>query len=168
MEIYRVHLQKLCKKGGRSRGLVGLGLPNHSVTGRKRLRKWNHIQKVKCTVYPVNWTWKLIELEKKDPLSASFKMLESSTRLQNRKAIKALIIAIIRCTHFLAHQHILLTWQTSWIGSEVWWRDSSNLPWQSWRKCNVHFKNGCTRVCECSWNMGGRVSTQATSLGTLF
>ena len=60
------------------RGLVGLGLPNHSLPGRRRLSKWNHIQKVKCTFYPVNWMWKLIELEKKDPLSASFKMLESS------------------------------------------------------------------------------------------
>ena len=50
------------------RGLVGLELPNHSLTGRRRLRKRNHIQKVKCTFYPVNWTWKLIELEKKDLL----------------------------------------------------------------------------------------------------
>ena len=48
--------------------------------------------------------WKLSELEKKDPLSASFKELESN-RLQNRKAIKALI----RCTHFLAYQHIAHT-----------------------------------------------------------
>ena len=86
------------------RGLAGLGLPNHSLTGRRRLRKWNHIKKVKCTFYPVNWTWKLIELEKKDPLSASFKMF-GAAKLQNRKAIKALI----RCTHFLAHQHIAHT-----------------------------------------------------------
>ena len=43
------------------------------------------------------------KLEKKDPLSASFKMLGEQHR--NRKAIKALI----RCTHFLAHQHIAQT-----------------------------------------------------------
>ena len=59
---------------------------------------------MKCTFYPVNWTWKLIELEKKDPLSASFKMLETS-KDYNRKVIKALI----RCTYFLAHQHIAHT-----------------------------------------------------------
>ena len=79
MKIYSVHSENYAKRvEDLFRGLVGLGLPNHSLTGRRRLRKWNHIQKVKCTFYPVNWTWKLIELEKKDPLSASFKMLESS------------------------------------------------------------------------------------------
>ena len=41
-------------------------------------QKCNHIYKVKCIFYPINWTWKLIELEEKDPLLASFKMLESS------------------------------------------------------------------------------------------
>ena len=35
-------------------------------------------KKSERTFYPVNWTWKLIELEKKDPLSANLKMLESS------------------------------------------------------------------------------------------
>ena len=30
---------KLCKKGGRFLQIVGLGLPNHSLTGRRRLRK---------------------------------------------------------------------------------------------------------------------------------
>ena len=72
---------KLCKKSVEDlfRGLVGLGLPNHSLTRRRQLRKRNHIQKEKCTTfYPVSWTWKLIEQEKKDALSANFKMLESS------------------------------------------------------------------------------------------
>ncbi len=59
---------------------------------------------MKCTFYPVNWTWTLIELEKKDPLSSSQNVGEQQ-RLQNRKAIKALI----RCTHFPAHQHIAHT-----------------------------------------------------------
>ena len=27
----------------------------------------------------------------------------------------------------------------------------------------MHLKNACSRVCECSWNMGGRVSTQVAS-----
>ena len=73
MKIYRVHSANYTKRvEDLFRGLVGL-----TLDGRRRLRKLNHIQKVKCTFYPVNWTWKLVELEKKDPLSASFKMLES-------------------------------------------------------------------------------------------
>ena len=48
--------------------------------------------------------WKLIELEKSEPLSSSFKMLANS-KDQSRKAIKALI----RCSHFLAHQDITHT-----------------------------------------------------------
>ena len=35
---------------------------------------------------------------------------------------------------------------TSRIGSELWWRDSTNLPWQSWRKFNAHLKNGCIQI----------------------
>ena len=65
----------------------------------------NHIQKVKCTFYPVNWTWKLIELEKKDPIITQLQNVGELQRLQNRKAIKALI----RYTHFLALQHIAHT-----------------------------------------------------------
>ena len=34
--------------------------------------------KSECTFYPVNWIWKLIEIEKKDPLLASIKIFESS------------------------------------------------------------------------------------------
>ena len=79
MKIYRVHSANYAKRVlDLIIVLVGLGLQNHSLTGRSLLRKSNHIQKVKSTFYLVNWTWKLIELEKKDPLSASFKMLESS------------------------------------------------------------------------------------------
>ncbi len=29
-------------------------------------------------------------------------------------------------------------------------------------------QNDCSTVCECSWNMSGRVSTQVASLGTFF
>ena len=55
---------------------------------------------------PVNWTWKLIELEKKDgSIIIQLQNVVEQQRLQNRKAIKALI----RCTHFLADQHIAHT-----------------------------------------------------------
>ena len=43
------------------------------------------------------------ELEKKDPLSASFKMLLSNNDYKIGRR------ALIRCTHFVAHQHIALT-----------------------------------------------------------
>ena len=89
MKIYRVHSANCAKRvEDRFRGLVGLELPNHSITGRWRLRKLNHIHKVKCTFYPVNWKWKLIELEKKDPLSANFKMLESSKDYKIGRGLK--------------------------------------------------------------------------------
>ena len=39
-EIYRVNSENYAKRGeDLFRGLVGLGLPNHSLTGRRRLRK---------------------------------------------------------------------------------------------------------------------------------
>ena len=50
------------------------------------------------------WTWKLIELGKKSIIS-QLQNVGEQQRLQNRKAIKALI----RCAHFLAHQHIAHT-----------------------------------------------------------
>ena len=59
---------------------------------------------MKCTFYPVNWSWKLIELEEGSIIS-QLQIVGEQQRLQNRKAIKALI----RCTHFLAHQHIAHT-----------------------------------------------------------
>ena len=46
---------KLYKMCGRSLQRTGGALiRNHSLTGRWRLRKCNHIQEVKCTFYPVN------------------------------------------------------------------------------------------------------------------
>ena len=40
MKIYRVHSANYAKRvEDLFRGLVGLGLPNHSLTGRRRLRK---------------------------------------------------------------------------------------------------------------------------------
>ena len=79
-------------------------------------------------------------------------------RLQNRKVIKALI----RCTHFLAHQHIARTTNFYKLIELVVSCGGETLQIfldKSWRKCNVYLKNGCSRVCECSWNMGGGIST---------
>ena len=80
---------KLCKKGGRSLQKTG-GTPiTKLLTNWKRwLRKWNYIQKVKCTFYPVNWMWKLIELEQKNPLSASLKNVGEQQRLKIGRQLK--------------------------------------------------------------------------------
>ena len=86
------------------RGLVGLGLPNHSLTGRRRLRKWNHIQKVKCTFYPVN-NMEADRARKEGSIISQLQNVGGQQILKNRKVIKALI----RCTHFLAHQYIAHT-----------------------------------------------------------
>ncbi len=81
-------------------------------------------------------------------------------RLQNRKAIKALI----RCTHFLAHQHIVHTANFDKLVELVMSCGGETLQTFLDRAGgNLHLKNGCSRVCECSWNMDGRVSTQAAS-----
>ena len=42
---------------------------------------------------------------KEGSIISQFQNVGEQQRLQNRKEIKALV----RCTHFLAHQHILLT-----------------------------------------------------------
>ena len=91
MKIYRVHSQ-IMLKGGRSLQRTGGAGINKPFTNWKMVnQKIKSHQRVKCTFYPVNWAWKLIELEKKEP--------------QNRTVIKALI----QSTHFLAHQHIAHT-----------------------------------------------------------
>ena len=67
------------QKGGRSLQRTGGAWITKPFTNWKKMtQKMKSHSKVKCSFYPDNWTWKLIELEKKDPLSASFKMLESS------------------------------------------------------------------------------------------
>ena len=66
---------KLCKKGGRClQRTGGAGITKPFTNWKKETQKI----KSHSTFYPVKWTWKLIDLEKKDPLSASFKMLKSS------------------------------------------------------------------------------------------
>ena len=83
-------------------------------------------------------------------------------RLQNRKVIKALI----HCTHFLAHQHIAHTTNFDKPVELVVSCGGETLQTfldRAGGNASYISKNGCSRVCECSWNMGGRVSTQAAS-----
>ncbi len=75
-ENFQGAICKLCERvEDLFRGLVWLGLPNHLLTGSRRLRKWNYIQKIE--VHHLSRQLD-IEADKKDPLSASFKILESS------------------------------------------------------------------------------------------
>ena len=70
---------KLRKKGGRSLQRTGGAWVTKPFTNWKKVtQKMKSHSKSEVHFYPVNWTWKLIELEKKNPLLANFKMLESS------------------------------------------------------------------------------------------
>ena len=106
---------------------------------------------MKCTFYLVNGTWKLIELEKKDPLSVNFQNVGEQQRLQNRKAIKALI----RCTHFLVHQHIAHTTNFDKLVELIVSCGGETLPTSLTELGNATYTSKmAVVVCECSWNMG--------------
>ena len=105
MKICRIHLQIMQKKGGRSLQRTGGAWNTKPFTNWKKVtQKMKLHSKVKCTFYPVNWTWKLIEKKRRIHYQPASKCWRAQ-RFQNRKAINALI----RCTHFLAHQHIAHT-----------------------------------------------------------
>ena len=78
-------------------------------------------------------------------------------RLQNRKAVKALI----RCTHFLAHQHIARTTNFDKL-VELVVSCGGETPQVFLGRAGgnaMYTSKMAVVVCECSWNMGGRVST---------
>ena len=74
MKIYRLHSTK---KVGRSLQRTGGAWITKLFTNWKKTTQKMESH-VKCTFYPVNWTWKLIVLGRKDPISASFEMLRSN------------------------------------------------------------------------------------------
>ena len=142
------------------RGLEGLGLPNHSLTGRRRLRK-SH-SKSEVHLLSCQLDMEADRARKEGSVISQLQNVGEQQRFQNRKAIKALI----RCTHFLAHQHIAHTTNFDKLVELVVSYGGETLQTfldKRWRKCNVHLRNGCSRVCECSWNMGGQVSTKVAS-----
>ena len=103
MKIYRVHSANYAKRvEDLFRGLVGLGLPNHSLNGRRWLRKWNHIQKSEVHLLSRQLDIEADRARKEGSIISQLQNVGEQQRLQNMKAMKALI----RCTHFLAHQHI--------------------------------------------------------------
>ena len=81
-------------------------------------------------------------------------------RLQHRKAIKALI----RCTHFLAHQHITHT-TNKLVQLVVSCGGETHQTFHDRAGGNATYtsKMGVVESCEYSLNMGGRVSTQVAS-----
>ena len=38
----------------------------------------------------------------------------------------------------------------------------------SWRKCNIHLKTDCSRVCECSLNVGGECLLKRLALEDIY
>ena len=88
MKIYRVHSANYAKRVEDLHRTGGASITKPFTNWKKETQKVKSHSKVKCTFYPVNWTWKVIELEKKDPLSASFKMLESSNDYKIGRRLK--------------------------------------------------------------------------------
>ena len=68
-------------------------------------------------------------------------------------------------SHFLAHQHIAHTTNFDKLVELVVSCSGETLQTFLDRAGGNAMtpQNGCSRVCGCSWNMGGRVSTQVAS-----
>ena len=79
--------------------LVRLGLLNHSLTGMKSHSK-SEVHLLSCQL-----DVEADRARKEGSIISQLQNVGEQQRLQNRKVIKALI----RCTHFLAHQHIAYT-----------------------------------------------------------
>ena len=90
------------QKGGRSfQRTSGAWISKPFTNWKKATQKMKSHSKSEVHLLSCQLDVEAIELEKKDPLSASFKMLESSKDYK--------IGRLIRCTYFLAHQHIAHT-----------------------------------------------------------
>ena len=83
------------------RGLVGLGLPNHSLMeegdSENEITFKSDMHLLSCQL-----DVEADRARKERHIISQLQNVGEQQTLQNRKAIKALI----RCTHFLAHQHI--------------------------------------------------------------
>ena len=157
MKIYRVHSANY-RRGGRSLQRTGGAWITKPLTNwKKATQNMKSHSKSEVHLLSCQLDVEADRARKEGYIISQFQNVGEHQKWQNRKVIDALM----RCTHFLAHQHIVHTTNLDKLvelvvscGGEI-----LQLPWQSWRKCNVHLKNGCSWVCECSLNMGGRVST---------
>ena len=82
-----------------------LGSPNHSLTGRRRTQKMKSHLKSEVHLLSCQLDVEADRARKEGSIISQLQNVGEQQRLQNRKVIKALI----RCTHFLAHQHIAHT-----------------------------------------------------------
>ena len=78
--------------------------------------------------------------------------------LKNQMAIKALV----HCAHFLIRRHNQFWW-TCWFNCKLWCRRSEEVPWKSWKECNLHIQNSCCWICRGSWHLSWRMSTEVFS-----
>ena len=83
---------------------MGLELPNHSLTGRRRLVNESH-SKSEVHLLSCQLDVEADRARKEGSIISQLQNVGEQQRLQNRKMIKALI----RYTHFIAHQHIAHT-----------------------------------------------------------
>ena len=93
---------KLCKKGGRSLQRTGGAWINKPLTGRMATQKMKSHSKSEVHLLSCQLDMEADRARKEGSIISQLQNFGEQQRLQNRKAIKALIW----CTHFLAHQHI--------------------------------------------------------------
>ena len=123
---------------------MGLGLPNHSLTGKKATQKIKSHSKSEVYLLSCQLEVEADRARKEGSIISQLRNVGEHQRLKNRKTIKALI----RCTHFLAHQHIAHTTNFDKLVELVVSCGGETLQTflDSLRKCNVHLKNGCSSL----------------------
>ena len=89
MKIYRVHSANYAKRvEDLFRGLVGLGLPNHSLTGRATQKMKSH-SKSEVHLLSCQLDVEADRARKEESIISQLQNVGDQQRLQNRKVIKA-------------------------------------------------------------------------------
>ena len=109
------------------------GLPSH-LSGRKLSRKCKPTQRVMSTSRLIKLCWQQREHCKRDQSYNRFRKQEDE-RMKNQTAIKSLI----RCTHFLAPQHIAHTTNFDKLVDLVASCGSEDLKYFQGRMPHTHF-----------------------------
>ena len=157
MNVYRMHaFWKLCQKGGRSLQRTGGAWITKPFTNWKKVTpKMKPHSKSEVHHLSCQLDVEADGTRKEGSIISQLQNVGEQQRLQNRKAIKALI----RCTHFLAHQHIAHTTNSDKLVELV----VALQTFLDRAGGNATYASKMAGVCECSWNMGGRVSTREAS-----
>ena len=120
------------------------------ATGKKPQQRWRNMLKVKDILWLAKRKQLLLLHCVKVLFFSKCTDWKNVRRLKNRLAIKSLL----RCTHFLARNHIAHTMGTSlillWLVEVKTWNNSSTKL----GKCSLHLKRCCSWLCWGTWHMG--------------